>query len=157
MASQVSPGVVIKERELSSATIVGALDITGAIASTFKKGPVGEIVNISTERELIDTFGSKLIGFLRETYDKDWKLIKYIDYEYFSNGDLYILKGYDKTLFSPYFEEEYFEKGIKPESVLKKESKFDKSGNRTSFKSYNINGDIVKEIKTRKSHLYSSS
>ena len=50
MASQVSPGVVIKERELSSATIVGALDITGAIASTFKKGPVGEIVNISTER-----------------------------------------------------------------------------------------------------------
>ena len=58
MASQVSPGVVIKERELSSATIVGALDITGAIASTFKKGPVGEIVNISTERELIDTFGT---------------------------------------------------------------------------------------------------
>jgi len=58
MASQVSPGVVIKERELSSATIVGALDITGAIASTFKKGPVGEIVNISTERELVDTFGT---------------------------------------------------------------------------------------------------
>ena len=58
MASQVSPGVVIKERELSSATIVGALDITGGIASTFKKGPVGEIVNISTERELVDTFGT---------------------------------------------------------------------------------------------------
>ena len=58
MASQVSPGVVIKERELSSATIVGALDITGGIASTFKKGPVGEIVNISTERELVETFGT---------------------------------------------------------------------------------------------------
>ena len=58
MASQVSPGVVIKERELSSATIVGALDITGAIATTFKKGPVGEIINISTERQLVETFGT---------------------------------------------------------------------------------------------------
>ena len=58
MASQVSPGVVIKERELSSATIVGALDITGAIATTFKKGPVGEIVSVSTERQLVETFGT---------------------------------------------------------------------------------------------------
>ena len=37
MATQVSPGVVIKEREPSSATIVGALNIIGAFATTFKK------------------------------------------------------------------------------------------------------------------------
>ena len=58
MATQVSPGVVIKERELSSATITGALNIIGAFATTFKKGPVGEITTISTERQLIETFGS---------------------------------------------------------------------------------------------------
>ena len=58
MATQVSPGVVIKERELSSATIVGALNIIGAFATTFKKGPVGEITTISTERQLIENFGS---------------------------------------------------------------------------------------------------
>jgi len=58
MASQVSPGVVIRERDLSNAVVVGASAIRAAIASTFSKGPVGKIVNIGSERELIDTFGS---------------------------------------------------------------------------------------------------
>jgi len=58
MASQVSPGVVIRERDLSTATIVGSSALTGAIASSFRTGPVGKIVNIGSERELIDTFGS---------------------------------------------------------------------------------------------------
>ena len=58
MATQVSPGVVIKERELSSATITGALSIVGAFATTFRRGPVGEITTISTERQLIETFGA---------------------------------------------------------------------------------------------------
>ena len=58
MASQVSPGVVIRERDLSTATIVGASALTAAIASSFRTGPVGKIVNISSERELIETFGA---------------------------------------------------------------------------------------------------
>ena len=58
MASQVSPGVVIRESDLSNAVVVGDVAITAAFASSFRKGPVGKITNISTERELIDTFGS---------------------------------------------------------------------------------------------------
>jgi hypothetical protein len=58
MASQVSPGVVIRESDLSNAVVVGDVAITGAIASSFRKGPVGKITNVSTERELIDTFGA---------------------------------------------------------------------------------------------------
>jgi len=58
MASQVSPGVVIRERDFSNAVIVGASAIRGAIASSFRTGPVGKIVNIGSERELIDTFGT---------------------------------------------------------------------------------------------------
>jgi len=58
MASQVSPGVVIRERDFSNAVVVGATAIRGAFASSFRKGPVGKIVNISSERELIDTFGT---------------------------------------------------------------------------------------------------
>ena len=58
MASQVSPGVVIRERDFSNATLVGASAIRGAIASSFRKGPVGKITNIGSERELIDTFGA---------------------------------------------------------------------------------------------------
>ena len=62
MASQVSPGVVIKERDLSNAVVTGALAIRAAFASTFRTGPVGKIVNVSTERELIDTFGAPVDG-----------------------------------------------------------------------------------------------
>ena len=58
MASQVSPGVVIRERDFSNAVVVGASAIRGAFASSFSKGPVGKIVNIGSERELIDTFGT---------------------------------------------------------------------------------------------------
>ena len=58
MASQVSPGVVIRERDFSNAVVVGATAIRGAFASSFRKGPVGKIVNIGSERELIDTFGT---------------------------------------------------------------------------------------------------
>ena len=58
MASQVSPGVIIRERDFSNATLVSASSIRGAIASSFAKGPVGKITNIGSERELIETFGT---------------------------------------------------------------------------------------------------
>ena len=62
MASQVSPGVVIRERDLSNAVVVGASSITAAFASSFRTGPVGTITQINSERELIDTFGSPAEG-----------------------------------------------------------------------------------------------
>ena len=58
MASQVSPGVVIRERDLSTGVITGVSALRAGIASTFTKGPVGKIVNIGSERELISTFGA---------------------------------------------------------------------------------------------------
>ena len=58
MASQVSPGIVIKERDLSNAVVQGASSITGAFASSFRSGPVGKITRIGSERDLIDTFGA---------------------------------------------------------------------------------------------------
>jgi hypothetical protein len=57
MASQVSPGIVIKERDLSNAVITGAQQITAAFASTFQKGPINQIVNVSSQKQLIDVFG----------------------------------------------------------------------------------------------------
>lgn len=62
MASQVSPGVVIKERDLSNAVVTGAIAIRAAFASTFRTGPVGKVININSERELIDTFGTPAEG-----------------------------------------------------------------------------------------------
>ena len=58
MASQVSPGVVIRERDLSTGVLTGVSALRAGFASSFRSGPVGKIVNIGSERELIDTFGA---------------------------------------------------------------------------------------------------
>ena len=58
MASQVSPGIRLRERDLSNAVVVGASEITAAHASTFQKGPIGKVVNIASQKELISVFGA---------------------------------------------------------------------------------------------------
>ena len=56
MAFQVSPGVLVQERDLTS--IIPAVSTSiGAVAGQFTKGPLDEIVSISSEQELVDTFG----------------------------------------------------------------------------------------------------
>ena len=56
MAFQVSPGVLVQERDLTN--IIPAVSTSiGAVAGQFAKGPVDEIVSISSEQELVDTFG----------------------------------------------------------------------------------------------------
>ena len=67
MASLISPGIVIKERDLTNAVVTNASAISGAFASTFARGPVGEIVTISTQQELLDTFGKP-----NSTNAEDW-------------------------------------------------------------------------------------
>lgn len=57
MAGQVSPGVVIKERDLTNARIDNTVDNVGAIVGPFERGPVNEIVNIVDEKGLLETFG----------------------------------------------------------------------------------------------------
>jgi hypothetical protein len=57
MASQVSPGIILKERDLSNVVVVGAQQITAAFAGTFAKGPIDQIVNVSSQKELVSIFG----------------------------------------------------------------------------------------------------
>ena len=58
MASQVSPGVILRERDLTNVTIVGSSTLTAALASSFQKGPIGEVTPISSLKELSATFGT---------------------------------------------------------------------------------------------------
>ena len=58
MASQVSPGVVLRERDLTNAVITGDSALTAAFSSSFQKGPIGEIVSVSSQKELIGIFGT---------------------------------------------------------------------------------------------------
>ena len=55
---QLSPGLLIREVDLTVGRAENILDTTGAIAGPFGLGPVDEITRITTEQELLDTFGS---------------------------------------------------------------------------------------------------
>jgi len=55
-ANQSSPGVVIQERDLTTITTLSTANV-GVIAAPFESGPVEEIVEIATERELAERFG----------------------------------------------------------------------------------------------------
>ena len=56
MAFQVSPGVLVQERDLTR--IIPAVSTSiGAVAGEFRKGPLDEIVSITSENDLVETFG----------------------------------------------------------------------------------------------------
>jgi hypothetical protein len=57
MAGQVSPGIVLRERDLTNSVAVASQANTAAIVGVFEKGPVGVITTITSERQLVDTFG----------------------------------------------------------------------------------------------------
>ena len=56
MAFQVSPGVLVQEKDLTR-IIPGVSTSIGAVAGQFNKGPLDQVVAISSEQELVDTFG----------------------------------------------------------------------------------------------------
>ena len=56
MAFQVSPGVLVQEKDLTNVIPAVATSI-GAIAGDFTKGPTDEIISISSEKDLVETFG----------------------------------------------------------------------------------------------------
>ena len=77
MASQVSPGIIIKERDLSNVVVVGAQQITAAVAGSYVKGPINEIVRINSQRELVNIFGKPT-----DANAEDW----YVASEFLSYG-----------------------------------------------------------------------
>ena len=56
MAFQVSPGVLVQERDLTNVIPAVATTI-GAVAGQFNQGPMDEVTSISSEKELVETFG----------------------------------------------------------------------------------------------------
>jgi len=57
---QLSPGVLIREVDLTVGRSDNVLDNIGAIAGPFVMGPVDEPIDIATEAQLINTFGKPL-------------------------------------------------------------------------------------------------
>ena len=67
MASQVSPGVVLRERDLTNTTIVGNSALTAAFSSTFQKGPIGVITSVTSQKQFADIFGTP-----KDSNAEDW-------------------------------------------------------------------------------------
>jgi len=57
---QLSPGLLVREVDLTVGRADNVLDNIGAIAGPFEIGPVNEAIDISTEQQLISTFGKPL-------------------------------------------------------------------------------------------------
>jgi len=57
---QLSPGIIVREVDLTVGRAENVLDNIGAIAGPFEIGPVDEAIDIQTEQQLIETFGQPL-------------------------------------------------------------------------------------------------
>ncbi len=57
---QLSPGILIREVDLTVGRADNVLDNIGAIAGPFTKGPVDEVIDITTEQELLNVFGKPI-------------------------------------------------------------------------------------------------
>ena len=75
----VSPGVKVREVDLTIGNISGANDQVGAIAGPFEKGPIDVPILIENEQDLIQTFGKPL--------DQD------AQYEYWMTASSYLSYG----------------------------------------------------------------
>ena len=60
MSFLVSPGVHVREIDLTNVVPAVATSI-GAIAGAFEKGPVGSVTTITSEEQLVQTFGLGII------------------------------------------------------------------------------------------------
>ena len=76
---QLSPGVLIREVDLTVGRSDNVLDNIGAIAAPFEIGPVEEVTNITSEQDLINVFG--------EPKDAD------AHYEYWMSASSYLSYG----------------------------------------------------------------
>ena len=78
---QLSPGVLVREVDLTVGRADNVLDNIGAIAGPFRIGPVDDPIDITTEQELIATFGKPLSTDTQYEY---WmSAANYLSYEEF--------------------------------------------------------------------------
>jgi hypothetical protein len=90
MAGQVSPGIVLRERDLTAQTIVSSQANTAALVGSFEKGPVGVVTNIASEKELLEIFGKP-----NNNNYEDWFVAStFLSY----GGQLQIVRIEDATL-----------------------------------------------------------
>tara|TARA_Y100001973_G_scaffold92219_1_gene141703 strand:- start:1125 stop:3311 length:2187 start_codon:yes stop_codon:yes gene_type:complete len=75
-----SPGISIREVDLTRGAVDFTLNVVGGIAAPFSKGPCNEITRINNEKELIDTFGTPGAGTTDYHYEAWYSASNFLSY-----------------------------------------------------------------------------
>ena len=75
-----SPGISVREVDLTRGGVDFTLNVVGGLAAPFAKGPCNEITRINNEKELVDTFGLPGVGTTDYHYETWYAASHYLSY-----------------------------------------------------------------------------
>ena len=75
-----SPGISVREVDLTRGGVNASINVTAGIAGPFKKGPVNEVCRINNEKELIDKFGGPGVGLTDYHYETWYAASNFLSY-----------------------------------------------------------------------------
>jgi len=75
-----SPGIRVREVDLTRGGVNATLNVAAGIAAPFKKGPVNEIVRITNEKELVEVFGGPGAGLTDYHYESWYAASNFLSY-----------------------------------------------------------------------------
>ena len=75
-----SPGISVREVDLTRGGVNASINVTAGIAGPFKKGPVNEVCRINNEKELVDKFGGPGVGLTDYHYETWYAASNFLSY-----------------------------------------------------------------------------
>ena len=75
-----SPGISVREVDLTRGGVDFTLNVVGGIAAPFKKGPCNEITRVNNEKDLIDIFGEPGVGTTDFHYETWYACSNFLSY-----------------------------------------------------------------------------
>jgi hypothetical protein len=75
-----SPGIRVREVDLTRGGVNATLNVAAGIAAPFKKGPVNEVVRIINEKELVEVFGGPGAGLTDYHYESWYAASNFLSY-----------------------------------------------------------------------------
>jgi hypothetical protein len=84
-----SPGVKVREVDLTRGGVNATSNIAAGIAAPFQKGPVNEIKRISNEKQLVDIFGQPGVGTTDYHYESWYAASNFLSY----GGELDVVRA----------------------------------------------------------------
>ena len=75
-----SPGISVREVDLTRGGVNASINVVAGIAGPFKQGPVNEVCRINNEKELVDKFGGPGVGLTDYHYETWYAASNFLSY-----------------------------------------------------------------------------